>query len=256
MPPMVILDRKSLPPYFPHGEVPETVYSLSKKGWIDQQLFDLWFSNHFLRYAPLARPLLLLLDGHSSHYSPDTVRLAAREKVIIFALPPHTTHFSQPLHQGCFSPLKTYWKAECQKFMSSNPGLFVSRYAFSMLFSAAWMKAMTIANIVRGFKTTGVYSLDRHAVKLPENKMEKLPEQSGLKFIPLYSPANLKKSLPEFSEDEVRKYQTRFENGYDLHDERYEAWLRQSHPEALNPGSSSLTAKILSLSWSPMIGLM
>jgi len=112
-----------------------------------------------LRYAPLARPLLLLLDGHSSHYSPDTIRLAAKEQVTVFALPPHTTHFSQPADNGFFGPLKPYWKSECHSFMTSNPGVFVSRYNFSKLFSAAWMKAMTIANIAGGFKTTGVFPL-------------------------------------------------------------------------------------------------
>ena len=95
MPPLVILDRNSLPPRFADGEVPGTGYGLSAKGWIDQELFDGWFTDHFLKYAPLVRPLLLLLDGHSSHYCPDTVRLAAKEKVIIFALPPkHHPHHS------------------------------------------------------------------------------------------------------------------------------------------------------------------
>ena len=110
IPPMVILDRKKLPPYFTIGEVPGTIYGLSSRGWIDQELFSVWFSNHFLRYAPLARPLVLLMDGHSSHFCPDTICLAAKEQIVLFALPPNTTHLSQPLDRGCFSPLKAYWK--------------------------------------------------------------------------------------------------------------------------------------------------
>ena len=73
---------------------------MSARGWIDQDLFDGWFADHFLKHAPLARPLLLLLDGHSSHYCPDTVRLAAKERIIVFALPPNTTHLTQPLDKG------------------------------------------------------------------------------------------------------------------------------------------------------------
>ena len=52
------------------------------------ELFDRWFSNHFLRYAPGARPLLLLLDGDSSHYCPQTIHFAVAEQVIIFCLTP------------------------------------------------------------------------------------------------------------------------------------------------------------------------
>ena len=108
MPLMVILNRKTLPPRFTEGEVPGTIYGMSSNGWIDQELFNSWFIKHFLKHAPLARPLLLLLDGHSSHYCPETVHLAAKEKVIMFALPPNTTHLTQPLDKGCFGPLKSF----------------------------------------------------------------------------------------------------------------------------------------------------
>ena len=164
MPPMVILDRKTLPPRFTNGEVPGTTYGLSSNGWMDQELFDSWFMKHFLKYAPLARPLLLLLDGHSSHFCPDTVRLAAEEKVIIFTLPPNTTHLSQPLDKRCFGPLKTFWKEERHNFMSENPGMVVNRYSFSKLFSKAWIKAMSIKNILSGFKVCGIFPFNREAI--------------------------------------------------------------------------------------------
>ena len=107
IPPMVIWDRKLLSPELGMGEVPGTIYGLSSKGWIDHELFDAWFCNHFLCYDPHVRPLLLLLDGHSSHYCPSIIPLAAKEQVIRFALPPNTTHQSQPLDKGCFGPLKS-----------------------------------------------------------------------------------------------------------------------------------------------------
>ena len=70
----------------------------------------MWFNDHFLRYAPPVRPLLLLMDGHSTHFCPDTIRLAAEKDVVLFTLPPNTTHIAQPLDKGCFGPLKTEWK--------------------------------------------------------------------------------------------------------------------------------------------------
>ena len=90
------------------GEVPGTIYGLSG---IDAELFELWFSKHFLSYVPSTRPIALLLDGHSSHYSPAFIRLAAQKKVIVFCLPPHTTHISQPLDKGCFSAMKCHLMA-------------------------------------------------------------------------------------------------------------------------------------------------
>jgi len=94
LPPFVIFDRMSLKPELTVGEVPGTVYGLSKKGWIDEDLFELRFARHFLSHAPPVRPLLLLVDGHSSHFEPSVIQRAASEGVILFCLPPHTTHLS------------------------------------------------------------------------------------------------------------------------------------------------------------------
>ena len=110
------------------GEVPGTLYGLSRNGWINSDLFYHWFTNHFLQYAPPTRPLLLLLDGHSSHYSPSTIKLAAENQIVVFVLPPNTTHISQPLDRGCFSPLKAAWRKYCHMFRSKNPGRVVTRY--------------------------------------------------------------------------------------------------------------------------------
>ena len=65
-------------------------------------------SDHFLKHAVPSRPLLLLLDGHSSHYNPEAVRVAKENDVILFTLVPHTTHEMQPLDKAVFGPLKAH----------------------------------------------------------------------------------------------------------------------------------------------------
>ena len=101
------------------------------------------------------------MDGHSSHFCPETIHLAAKENVVLFTLPPNTTHLSQPLDRACFAPLKMEWKKVCHEFMGKNIGKAVSRYSFSELFSEAWMRAMTVRNITAGFKVTGIFPLDK-----------------------------------------------------------------------------------------------
>ena len=188
---MIIWDRKTLKPELTTGEFPQTIYGLSPKGWMDMELFELWFIGLFLRTIPTARPVLLLLDGHSSHYSPAAIKMAAEEQVILFALPPNTTHLSQPLDKGVFGPLKMHWKRVCHNFMSENPGQVPNRYVFSRLFHRAWVDAMTPKNIVGGFKTTGVHPLDRNAIVLPgeEKKKMTLSEKTGVPYIPLFTPS-------------------------------------------------------------------
>lgn len=155
IPLLLILDRMSLNDAITKGEVPGTIYGLSHNGWITGDIFHEWFK-HFLLSIPSVRPVILLLDGHSAHYCPETIRMAAEEKVILCALPPHTTHLLQPLDRGCFSPLKVTWREVCHQFSASNPGRTVSRYDFCALFSKAWYKAFDMQNIINSFKVTGI----------------------------------------------------------------------------------------------------
>ena len=194
IPPFVIYDRRTLNPELTRNEVPGTLYGLSPKGWIDRSLFNDWFFDLFLLNIPTARPVLLLMDGHSAHYCPEVIRAAASEKVVLFTLPPHTTHLTQPLDKGCFAPLKVEWRQRCHEFYAENPGKIVSRYDFNDIFRDVWMQGMSMRNIISAFKTTGVYPLSRQVIKkvVGENfssfQPESLPSKSGLAYIPLYSP--------------------------------------------------------------------
>ena len=256
LPPMVIWDRKHLAPELAVGEVPGTIYGLSAKGWIDHELFDVWFNNHFLRYAPSARPLLLLMDGHSSHYCPDTIKLAAEQQVILFTLPPNTTHLSQPLDKGCFGPLKAKWKCVCHEHCTANPGKVVTRYEFIHLFCKAWMGSMTISNIISGFKT-GIYPVNRHALLDPIEATLSLTARTGLAYIPLYSPsarctkscttcenesfsADSQSSIDskeELRDEQLELFEKWYNEGIEMTDNsEYNAWLAQFHP--MSPAAS------------------
>ena len=134
------------------------------------------------------------MDGHSSHYCPEVIRMAAAEKIILFTLPPNTTHLTQPLDKGIFGPLKIAWRQVCHRFCSENPGRVVSVYDFSRLFSEAWSTSMTIRNAIAGFRVTGVYPFNRQAIHLPAERPsfrpETVPKDNGLVYLPLYSPAH------------------------------------------------------------------
>ena len=143
------------------------------------------------------------MDGHSSHYAPEMIRAAAAKKIILFVLPPHTTHLTQPLDRGCFGPLQKYWQSVCHRFITKNPGRYVSRFEFSKLFAEAWYKAMTTPNIMSSFQITGVCPFNRSAIKLPSadvsiSETQSLAQRNGLGYIPLYSPARCRPSSREF----------------------------------------------------------
>ena len=69
---------------------------MSLQGWIDHELFAEWLLKLFIKNIPQSRPVLLLLAGHSSHYTPEAIKIAS-ENDIPFCLPPNSINMAQPL---------------------------------------------------------------------------------------------------------------------------------------------------------------
>ena len=112
--------------------MPNTLYGMSERGWTDQELFFNWMMELFLEQIPPIRPVMLLVDSHSSHYESDTIKAPAEHGIIIlFCLPPHCTYVAQPLDVSFFHPLKVYWSEACHTFMQENPGCIVTKFNFS-----------------------------------------------------------------------------------------------------------------------------
>lgn len=67
------------------GEIPHTIYGMSPQCWIDHKLFTEWLLKLFVKNIPQAQPVMLLLNGHSSHYTPEAIKVAAENDIILFA---------------------------------------------------------------------------------------------------------------------------------------------------------------------------
>jgi len=77
---------------------------------------------------PQTRPVLLLVNGHSSHFTPEAIQIAAENEIILFLLPPNATHVAQPLNVSFFGPLKKNWSNVCHTYMVENPGKIVTNF--------------------------------------------------------------------------------------------------------------------------------
>jgi len=51
-----------------------------------------WLQKLVIKNIPQSLPVLLLLDRHSSHYTPEGIKIAAENEIIFFCLTPHATH--------------------------------------------------------------------------------------------------------------------------------------------------------------------
>ena len=99
IPPLVIYPRKNLKMELTEGAPPGSIFGCQENGWINCDLFPMWFEHFLTTVQPsIENKVLLILDGHATHTQNIQVILRAREKgVIMLSLPPHCSHRLQPL---------------------------------------------------------------------------------------------------------------------------------------------------------------
>lgn len=228
IPPFVIFDAKGLNYDWTRGQVPGTRYGLSSTGWVDTELFKGWLSKHFLKHAVGSRPLLLVLDGHSTHYQPELIKYCLDSDVILMCLPPHTTHESQPLDSSVFKPLKQNWQNACHRFVEKNPGRVITKYDFSPLLHEAWGNTMVPNNIISGFRRSGIYPFNPSALDYGTNSSSNV--NVGSSSASDSTVASVFGRSEGFTSEQIELFERRFMNSYDIPDPEYLRWLKETHP--------------------------
>ena len=114
---------------------------------------------HFLRYVQRQKGnhVLLLYDGSTTHINRELVEWALSEEVILFVLPPHSSHHLQPLDVGCFKPLKSAYDSYAHRFLKEHPGLNITRYNMTALICKSYTAALTPDNVQNSFRKTGIW---------------------------------------------------------------------------------------------------
>jgi len=151
---------------------------VSKNGWMEEPVFYNWFENAFVPFVIKKRKdlgtnsnTLLLYDGHCSHISMRIIGLAMKNNITLFKFPSHLTDRLQPLDKCVFGPLKSVWDKELIHFgktmIGKGPGR-LTKAMFSELLGKAWSVGMKSENIISGFRTTGVFPVDKNKFPLTE----------------------------------------------------------------------------------------
>ena len=127
------------------------------------------------------------MDGHSSHYTPELLKYAQDNNIIILGYPPHCTHALQGLDVVCFARMKEAWKEEIRKFEDLNRSK-VTKGDFTEVFGNAFHKAFTAPTILAAFEKTGIHPYNSNVIT-PRMMKESEPSSSiGSLPIPMSSP--------------------------------------------------------------------
>ena len=162
LPPYIVYKGERLIADTTFGGPLGTRFSVSHNGWMTGEGFLDWLRSLFLPSLPAERPILLLLDGHSSHIGYEVRRLAAQNGVHLLKLPPHTTHLLQPLDVGVFNCMKDVWQRVVGSFTRRERRPIAKR-DFPALLGEAWRKFKP-EWAVGGFKKAGVVPFNPQAI--------------------------------------------------------------------------------------------
>ena len=107
---------------------------------------------------------ILFVDGHASHISLDVIDLARENDIVLFCLPPHTTHALQPLDVSVFKSLKSHFSKAVQAVSFAKKDFIVSKREFARVVKVPFERAFSISNIKAGFAKCGIFPYNPNAI--------------------------------------------------------------------------------------------
>ena len=187
LPPFIVYKGKYLLPDNTQGGPIGTRYTVSENGWMTAHTctFIDWFSNVFIPSLPEERPILLILDGHTSHVSLKVRKLAMEHKIELLKLklPLHLTHLLQPLNVSVLKPMKAKWDEVVTDY-TRRESHSVKKRDFPSLISEVW-QSYKVTTGKNGFKKTGI---------IPYNE-DVIPKESLKGYSPTPGPSTNSPSL-------------------------------------------------------------
>ncbi len=153
--------------YMPRKENPcdqfdEAVFTMHVTGFMTQGLFlqFLHFFDKEITIRKVKRPVMLLVDGSSTHISLEASEFCYLRLICLFCLLANSTHITQPCDVVLNSPLKTNYYSSAKKYQTEHPGELINKYNFPTVLKEAWNKTTCVSLAAKGFQECGLYPLD------------------------------------------------------------------------------------------------
>ncbi|KAJ8878021.1 hypothetical protein PR048_022484 [Dryococelus australis] len=180
--------------------LPNTQVHLFDRGWIAKELFVMWFQFFLDSTDGSPKPMLLLMDTHVAHITPQVIELAKENDFHILTFPSHTTHVLQPLDVGVYKALKSTRQKELNDYMAEHPTDKPNKQILHYIFKVPFIKAMSDKNIKNAFGKCGIVPSDRTVIP-KENLVPSLLTERPVPEAVVPNDANLRMTTAETNPD-------------------------------------------------------
>ncbi|KAF8827454.1 hypothetical protein HHX47_DHR4000208 [Lentinula edodes] len=154
--PTVIFKGKNLYTRWTTNNVANATCMASKKGWSEGEIACEWLKTEFkpaTRVKAAGAKHILLMDGHSSHFTPEVIEFALSMNIAILGYPPHCTHALQGLDVVCFAKMKNELKKSIADFEDDNQRA-IDKKDFLLVFGRAFNLSFTVESVKAAFRAT------------------------------------------------------------------------------------------------------
>jgi hypothetical protein len=196
--------------WFDLKNVPKWPYTCSQKAWITTDIAITWLKTVFMKETDRGdrKWRLLILDNHSTHRSPEFVRIAFENRIRVFYLPAHSSHVLQPLDICFFSPLKRLYRAAIARLAILDEGAPVKKQRFVQQYELARNQILDRKVVLKGWKGAGLWpwnpELVLGSVFVPTRSPDRPEAQETV--TPPQSPSRPVIQTPRRSTDVMRQY--------------------------------------------------
>ena len=163
VPPVFIIPRRRWNDTFMRNTIYGSKGILNPNGWMNGECFVETLQHlHEKSGSSVENKILLIMDNAECHMNIHVVEYAIKNGIVIVTLPPHTTDKLQPLDVSVFGPFKTYLRSLLNDHALMHPNKHITVHQLPEFASEAWTKAGTPSNILGGFRSTGIWPINRN----------------------------------------------------------------------------------------------
>lgn len=164
--------------------------SATENGWTDGGLAYDWIRKDFdpqTREKAGTDTRVLIMDGHSSHYTADLLEFCIANNIKVYGYPPHCTHALQGLNVVCFAKVKETWKTHLNSFEQLHRH-GVNKEDFLGTWGRAYNEAFTKENVCSAFEATGIQLFNPDIITSQQMKPEEVSSTRSTFPLPQPSP--------------------------------------------------------------------
>jgi hypothetical protein len=137
-------------------------------GWSNDDLGFAWLEQVFDRHTKAKggrSHRLLILAGHGSHITMDSIQYCHHHRILLAVFPPHSIHTLQPLDVVMFKPLSSTYSSQLTQHQQQALGLLpIKKDDFFPLFWPAWSSSFTPELVVKSFEACGIWPMNASVI--------------------------------------------------------------------------------------------